>query len=182
LTGVDPVLKQPINYENGVRILNQEFQNVTGEYDVIMFNYSMEHIPDNLAALKHARDLLAPCGVIIVDIPTTDSIAYKTYGVNWECLIAPDHVVLHSNRSFNLIADQARLEITNRVWTSQAAQFWLSENIRSGFSHKVKVSKWTALKNRIYRGLYFFPQHFAAMKLNRKGQGDLVAYFLKPKT
>ncbi len=184
LVGVDPFVKRSVTRENGVRILSCELQDMErkdGAYDIIMFNYSLEHIPDNVAALRHARELLAPEGVIIVDIPTTDSLAYRKYGIHWAQWIAPDHVVLQSLRSFTLTADAAGLEIRDKVWTSQAAQFWLSENARKGVSHKAYKSKGEALRNRIYRSASFLPQHLAAMRLNREGQGDTVAYFLKAK-
>jgi SAM-dependent methyltransferase len=182
LVGIDPFLKASTTHANGVRILNRELKDMDGEFDVIMFNYSLEHIPDNLGALRHAHGLLAPGGVIIVDIPTTDSLAFRKYGTHWAQWIAPDHVVLHSLRSFTLTAEAAGLEIKDKLWTSQAAQFWLSENALSGISHKAYKSKWVGFKNRIYRCLSFLPQHFAAMKLNREGQGDTVAYFLKAKS
>jgi hypothetical protein len=71
-------------------------------------------------------------------------------------------VILQSLRSFTLTANAAGLDIHDKVWTSQAAQFWLSENAKRGISHKAYRNKPEALRNRLYRTFSFLPQHLAA--------------------
>jgi 2-polyprenyl-3-methyl-5-hydroxy-6-metoxy-1,4-benzoquinol methylase len=54
---------------------------VPGErFDVIAFNDVLEHIPDARGALETARAHLRPGGLLSVNIPTADGIAFRTAG------------------------------------------------------------------------------------------------------
>jgi 2-polyprenyl-3-methyl-5-hydroxy-6-metoxy-1,4-benzoquinol methylase len=57
--GIDPFLEQSIEYENGLRILKKTIREVEGEWDVIMFHHSVEHLPDPLETLQSVTELLS---------------------------------------------------------------------------------------------------------------------------
>ena len=63
-------------------------------FDAITLNHVMEHLPDPGAALRAARELLAPGGVIWMATPNIDSIAHGTFGRDWLSLDPPRHLVI----------------------------------------------------------------------------------------
>lgn len=76
LRGIDPFLKQAMTTPAGVPLACSRIEDEREPQDTIMFNHSLEHVPDPLAALRHAARLLAPDGRIIVRIPTPSSTVF----------------------------------------------------------------------------------------------------------
>lgn len=179
VTGIDPFIQGDIQGPNGLRILKKDLSDLLGTWDVIMFNHSLEHMPDNLAPLVKARELLSDGGWCIVSIPTVDSHAWRRYGIHWIGLDAPRHLYLHSRASFKLLAERAGFRIRETLWDSNTGQFWASENFRRGLTLKADRNAWTWLGNRIARAVGFLPQHVKATRLNRLGDGDMIAFFLQ---
>ena len=126
LTGVDPLLAQSSGAD-GVRLISGELPCVEGQFDVVMFHHSLEHMASQVPMLAAARERLAPGGVVLVRIPTCESLAFETYGARWFQLDAPRHLFLHSHRSIRRIAEQAGLAVASIVCDSQTMQFWASE-------------------------------------------------------
>ena len=179
VTGVDPFIKGDIEGPNGLRVFKKELSQLQGTWDIIMFNHSLEHMPDNLAPLVKARELLADDGWCIVSVPTVDSYAWRHYGIHWIGLDAPRHLYLHSKASFKLLAEKAGFRIEETLFDSNTGQFWASENFRRGLTMKADGSRWTWIGNRIGRALGFLPQYLRAERLNKQGDGDMIAFFLK---
>lgn len=48
-----------------------------GPYDIIAFNDVLEHIPDPAAALRAVEQLLAPGGLAVVNLPSSDGTIYR---------------------------------------------------------------------------------------------------------
>jgi len=126
LTGVDPLLPESSTVE-GVRLIAGELPSVGGQFDIVMFHHSLEHMADQVSMLQAARDRLAPGGLVLVRIPTCESLAFETYGPRWFQLDAPRHLFLHSHRSIRTAAEQAGLHVTSLACDSQSMQFWASE-------------------------------------------------------
>ncbi len=179
VTGIDPFIKEDTFHPNGLRILKKDLMEMEGRWDIILFNHSLEHMPDNLGALKKAFSLLEENGWCVVSIPTVSSFSWRHYGIYWHALDAPRHIFLHSLDSFRRVVEQAGFAIKDSVYDSQATQFWYSENFRRGLSIKANETLQIWLSDRIMRAVHFIPQHLRAMRLNREGQGDLVAFFLQ---
>lgn len=179
VTGVDPFVPEASSGEHGPRIIKGSLLDLDGAFDIIMFNHSLEHMDDNLAMLAKARALLADDGWCVVSIPTVSSEAWRRYGIHWHGLDAPRHLYLHSVESFRLLAAEAGFDIRETLYDSNTAQFWASENFRRGLNLKADGSRRTWLANRLGRAIGFIPQYLRARALNRAGQGDLVAFFLR---
>jgi predicted SAM-dependent methyltransferase len=144
-----------------------------------MFHHSLEHMPDQVATLRTASELLAPGGMCLVRIPTVSSYAWKHYGSNWAQCDAPRHLFLHSKASLHLVATAAGFELVKVIYDSTEFQFWASEQYirdtplwsedsyavnpsRSGFSREVIES----FRRR-------------ADELNRQEQGDQAVFVLR---
>jgi SAM-dependent methyltransferase len=167
LTGVDPLIGQDQKV-GGIRLLGGELSAVTEQFDVITFHHSLEHVCDPKTVLSQARELLAPEGRIVVRIPTRDSLAYLTYRENWFQIDAPRHICLHSQRSIEIVAEQAGLKITHIDYDSRPMQFWASDLYRDGLP--LSSSKARKAYERRHRKFYRDLAQFA----NRNRIGDQI--------
>jgi len=81
-------------YEN-VKFINTIIQDYTTEkkYDLIIISHTLEHIEDQITALKKAKSLLSEKGYLYVIVPNGTSIsrliAYKLNVVAYPCCVTP---------------------------------------------------------------------------------------------
>jgi SAM-dependent methyltransferase len=127
VSGIDPHIVSDVRGSDGVVVLKRSLEEVTGEFDVVMFHHSFEHIADQAGALKEARRLLRPSGRILIRVPIVDSFAWKHYGVNWIHLDAPRHIFVHSPASLRLLAEKCGLHVAEMTYEGNASQFIGSE-------------------------------------------------------
>jgi SAM-dependent methyltransferase/4-hydroxybenzoate polyprenyltransferase len=80
-------------------------------FDVItMWDFLQLHY-DPAAALRIARDLLAPGGVLVIETPRLDSRTWRLFHERWPGLKAPRHTVLFTRHSLESMVDAAGLEV-----------------------------------------------------------------------
>ena len=180
LYGVDPFIKEDIEYDNGVKIVKKHIFDLEDEFDLIMFNHSFEHISNQKETLDSVYRLLSENGKCILRIPTVSSYAWEKYNVNWVQLDAPRHFFLHSINSIKLLALNSGLILKDYFYDSTAFQFWGSEQYLRGIplnsidSYEKNPKKSIFSKNEIKS----FKKK--AKKLNDNNLGDQVAlYFAK---
>ena len=134
LLGVDRFIPQPIDTENGVRVLKGGLEDLIGTaWDVIMFHHSFEHMADPGAVLRLAAGLLVTGGCCLIRIPVI-GWAWQYYGVDWVQLDAPRHLFLHTEKSLRLLSDAAGLDVQYVSYDSNEFQFWVSELFMRGLS------------------------------------------------
>ncbi len=172
LTGVDPLLTAA-SQESGIRLLKGRLDIVQGQFDLISFHHSLEHIPDQVETLRQAAERLAPGGIVLVRIPTSDSLAFTAYGPNWVQLDAPRHLYLHSHRSIAHVAAQAGLSVRELLCDSQPMQFWASDMYCAGVPLMSPAAR--AFKRRHLRR-YREMSHWA----NEQLRGDQIVVTLVP--
>jgi SAM-dependent methyltransferase len=177
VSGIDPYIKSDSRGSDGVVVLKRSLEEMTGEFDVVMFHHSFEHIADQAGALKETRRLLRPAGRVLIRVPIVDSFAWKHYGVNWIHLDAPRHFFLHSPMSLRLLAEQCGLHISNLTYEGNASQFVYSEEYAKDIS-LVDQRKGGILRR--LQGLWLAREHRArAEELNRNAQGDWACFELQ---
>lgn len=181
LLGADPFIPNELNSKDGVKVLKIPITDVYGAHDLIMFNHSFEHIPNQLETLKHVASILKPNGHCVIRIPTVSSYAWKHYGVHWVQLDAPRHFFLHSITSLEKLAHDADMRVDKVVYDSTAFQFWGSEQylkdipLRSDHSYAVNPAS-SPFSDDDIAG---FTQR--AHELNQLHQGDQAIFYLRPK-
>lgn len=168
--GVDPFVAEEITYENGLRILKRTVQEVDGEWDVIMFHHSFEHIPDQVGTLKAVARLLGPGGTCLIRIPTVSSFAWEHYRECWYQIDAPRHCYLHSVKSMETVARLAGLSVQSVVYDSTIDQFRASELCRLGIPW-VRGGKFPRRQVREWKR--------RSRVLNREGRGDQAVFYLR---
>ena len=73
LTGIDPYIKEDINYRNGVKVFKRHVFELNGRYDLVMCHHALEHMPQPLEVMKKFHELLKPNRYVIIRIPVTSS-------------------------------------------------------------------------------------------------------------
>lgn len=179
LLGIDPYLLSETSHGRGLSIRKQTLGEVEGEYDLVMFHHSFEHVPDPLQALNKTCGLLAENGIGVIRVPTVSSYAWQHYGLDWVQLDAPRHFFLHSVESLETAAKAAGLVVFQTVYDSTAFQFWGSEQYRNdiplcGERSYAVDPKASPFKTRDIRT---FARR--AKRLNAQKQGDQAAFYLK---
>lgn len=177
LSGADPFNDADIETPSGVPIAKRYMNEVTGEFDVIMFNHSLEHVPDPVETLKAVRRQLAPGGICLVRLPTTSSEAWTVYGRDWCLIDAPRHFVIPSKRGMELAADSAGLRMEKVWFDSNSSQFFGSECYQrdipltevKGLGHLIQVF---GLKQ-------IFRWERRSKQLNREDRGDQAGFALR---
>ncbi|NCB25619.1 MAG: class I SAM-dependent methyltransferase [Bacteroidia bacterium] len=177
--GADPFNSEEITYQNGLQIMKSDINAIQGEWDVIMFNHSFEHIANQQVTLKKVFDLLSPTGVCILRVPIVSSFAWEKYGVCWADLDAPRHFFLHTHESLRLLATQVGLEITETYYDSTAFQFWGSEQYLNDMPLVDERSYLNNPRISIFSRKQMKDFEKKAKALNACRQGDQAAFILK---
>jgi 2-polyprenyl-3-methyl-5-hydroxy-6-metoxy-1,4-benzoquinol methylase len=175
LCGVDPFIAGDGQTPRGVPLLKRDFSEVTGKFDLIMFNHSLEHVPDPVAMLKVAREKLAAGGMCLARVPTTSSEAWTSYAADWVQIDAPRHFVIPSRQSMALAAERAGLRVEKTIDDSNLGQFLGSEAYR----RDVGVTDPQILRMFGPRQMWKWAKH--ADRLNRQGRGDQKGFVLRAK-
>jgi len=70
LVGVDPFISREV-IDGDIKILKRTIHELPNnqKFDLIIFNHSFEHIPDQLETLKKVRELLSENGVCSLGCP-----------------------------------------------------------------------------------------------------------------
>jgi 2-polyprenyl-3-methyl-5-hydroxy-6-metoxy-1,4-benzoquinol methylase len=83
VTGLEPDVHLADNVRaQGYNVINEFFPHakspLTQTYDIIIFNDSFEHIPNLQEVLRGIKEHLKSTGVVIINLPTSDGIIFKT--------------------------------------------------------------------------------------------------------
>ena len=179
LFGADPFIAADGETPLGVPLMKRDLSEVTGEFDLIMFNHSLEHVPDLVATLKAASERLAAGGICLVRLPTTSSEAWSIYGADWVNIDAPKHIVIPSRQGMAQAADTVGLRMEKTFDDSNSSQFIGSEAYR----RDIALTELKSLPNivRIFGLKTIWGWENRAKRLNRQGRGDWAGFVLRTK-
>jgi SAM-dependent methyltransferase len=178
LQGIDPYLAADVEVLPGLWVRKQALDDVSGAYDLIMLHHVFEHVEDGRKLLAAACSRLTRNGKILLRFPTPESEAWKRYEKNWVQIDAPRHLVLHTRKSLEVLAEQTGLSM-ERCWCdSSAMQFWASELYKKGVSLydekgviRDPVDYFTKAEIKEFNAL--------AKNMNASGRGDQLVVILK---
>lgn len=177
LTGVDPLCMDL--YTPGLKLARAGIDSLDRQFDVIMLNHSLEHIPDQLQAISKLKKILAPGGSIVIRIPVFPSFAWEKYGTHWVQLDAPRHFYIHSIKSMRMLSAKSSLQVVDVFFDSTELQFWGSEQYLAGIplnsplSYAVDPGRSRFTRADVSR----FKRH--ADRLNRESRGDQAVFILR---
>ena len=82
-----------------------------GGFDLITLWDVLEHVPDPVATLKRARQLLAPGGTLVVETQNIDSALARLLGRRWHHFKHREHLVHFNPRTLRQAFEAAGLEV-----------------------------------------------------------------------
>lgn len=80
------------------------------QYDLIILRHVLEHTHHPVQLVKYLSDLLAPDGVIYIEVPNLDSGCAKMFGKYWKGYYVPRHIFHYTIDSLTEIVKLAGLE------------------------------------------------------------------------
>jgi SAM-dependent methyltransferase len=178
LLGIDLYIKENMVHNNNLKILKESIYSIQGEWDLIMFHHSFEHMPNPTKTLKSILRILSKTGLCLLRIPTVSSYAWQHYRTNWVQLDAPRHFYLYSLESIKLLADRVGFKIKEIYYDSTDFQFWGSEQnvkdipLMSNRSYLLNPFRSTFSRSEIRK------YRQKANKLNLEGRGDQAVFYL----
>jgi len=178
LCGIDPYIGEDVE-KGGILILKRRIEEVSGEFDLITFHHSLEHITDQHSALAAARSLLLAGGFCLVRIPLVSSAVWEQYGTDWVELDPPRHLYLHSHESIRLVAERAGFRLAEFASDSTEFEFWGSEQCRKGIPLMAEDSflRDPRQSDFTFRQMSGFRKR--AREVNLAGRGGRGCFFLQ---
>jgi 2-polyprenyl-3-methyl-5-hydroxy-6-metoxy-1,4-benzoquinol methylase len=88
-------------------------------FDVVIFNHSLEHMPDPALAVRKAVEMLKEDGTLIISVPNYDSNERKVFGNYWRHIDVPRHLFHFSPVTLDIIARTSGLSVRKRAF-----KFW----------------------------------------------------------
>jgi SAM-dependent methyltransferase len=184
LTGVDPFIDSDIRMDKHFAIYKKELAEVSGQFDLIMFHHSLEHLPHQHEVFRQIAEHLRPGGKCVLRVPLSSSFAWQHYRTNWVQLDAPRHFYLHSVKSLERLASNVGMRLDRTVFDSDRFQFWGSEQYERGIPLRDPRSLAECkVADSIFTREQMGEFRKRAAELNANGQGDQAALFfskLKP--
>lgn len=101
----------------GLSVRTGTFQTVAAEqggFDAITMIHVLEHLDSPRAALVHARELLDPGGVLLIETPTVDNLWFRLAPSRWRQLI-PDHYFFFSRDTLERLLRRCDLQPVEHV-------------------------------------------------------------------
>ncbi|WKG06376.1 class I SAM-dependent methyltransferase [Mycolicibacterium sp. HK-90] len=173
LLGADPFIEADGESAEGVPLMKRDLSAVPDKFDFIMFNHSLEHVPDPVETLKAAYEKLAEGGMCLARVPTTSSEAWATYEADWVQADAPRHMVIPSRQGMAMAAAKAGLRVERTFDDSNLGQFLGSEAYR----RDVAVTDPKIL--RMFGPKQLWQWEKRAVQLNEQGRGDQTGFVLR---
>jgi len=180
LVGVDPFIdKETINGD--MKLLKKTIHELPDDqkFNLIIFNHSFEHIPDQLETLAKVSEILSEDGICFIRIPIKTEYIWSHYGVNWVQIDAPRHFFLHTLKSFEILVKKSGLVIKDMIFDSTDFQFWGSEQHSGGIPLMAKNSYGVNPKRSIFTSKQIKEFKSMSKELNTNKQGDQAGFFLR---
>ena len=175
---VDPYISRDVLSGNEIIAKKSELYDIHGQYDLITFHHSLEHMPSQAKIMAKAAELIGPEGRILIRIPTVTSTAWGKYRANWVNLDAPRHFYLHSHFSIRLLAKKAGLKVLDFWSDSVSMQFWGSEQYIRDIPLTDARSYSQDKNTSIFSPAQILDYQRTAIALNKEEKGDWICVVL----
>jgi len=173
LLGIDAFLPHELEFHaDTVAVRNVGLEDLEdGDFDLIMFHHSFEHLDKPLSILQQASERLAASGTILIRTPVADSFAFRTYKQNWVQIDAPRHLYVYSVQGLKGLALEIGLNVEDIVFDSNSFQFAGSECYKKGLPLNAVDTLFSRRQIQAFQG--------EAERLNAIGDGDSACFYIK---
>lgn len=120
-------------------------------FDVVTIYDVLEHIPDINIFLNEINRILKPGGVLVIQCPNIESLAFAILKQKWNWLLVPNHLWHFSKRSFIRILDDTGFSIVKITTWDDVYDF------ASNWVTKMRLTRPNAsVRLRIWRKFTYF--------------------------
>ena len=177
---IDRFIDRDVEVDGTILARKMDVFGIEGEFDIIAFHHSFEHMDRQRDTLVRCRALLARGGRVLIRVPTVTSEAWERYRENWVGVDAPRHLYLHSHESLRRLAAAAGFRI-ERLWCdSEILQFWGSEQYRRDIPLDDEKSYGRGLDKSIFTAEQIADFRRRAAQLNAEMRGDAICALMVP--
>lgn len=113
--------------KEGVKVLNADFlkTKINENFDLVVFNHTLEHVADPSKFIKKAVGLLRSDGFLYIDLPNFDSVTSKLLKVSWPLLLPKEHLWHFTPKALTLILKKYGFKV---VFMEMASGIWDYQN------------------------------------------------------
>jgi 2-polyprenyl-3-methyl-5-hydroxy-6-metoxy-1,4-benzoquinol methylase len=83
----------------------------SGRYDIITMYSVLEHVTSPRDTLASVRNMLAPDGLLVAEVPNFSSVQARLFGAHWFNLDVPRHLFHYSPDGLSRVVDSAGFEV-----------------------------------------------------------------------
>lgn len=176
LYGCDPFVEAHIRYGDNVLIKKCDISQMDGQYDLIRFGDSFEHMDNPEETLEHAKRLLKANGEIAISMPIFPNAAFDTFGVNWYQLDPPRHLIVHSVKGMRYLCDKVGLKIDCIEYDSLWGQFGISYLCQLGIPMRYHAKE---IVDKVFtkEDVEYFEE--MTREVNQKQYGDHARFIIR---
>lgn len=138
-------------------------------YDIIVFNQSLEHIPNPLDSLQIAVSLLKEGGYLIIAVPNYDCNERLVFKQFWRHIDAPRHLWQFTPSSISFLAEKVGV-----VTMKTRIKFW---GIPTSSFKLAKAEK--GIVAYYWMFLFFLKQSFSLLIQQKKTYGSFFSVYLQ---
>ncbi len=153
LWGVDPFIKKS-REEAGISLRKSNLANFacgrSDKFELVAFNHSLEHTPDQTETLTAAASLLKHQGTCLIRIPILPCASWERYGTDWVELDAPRHLYIHSHTSIRLLGEKVGMKLHQVSYDTSAFEFYGSEQYMRDIALTDPRSLWVNPKSELF--------------------------------
>jgi len=104
-------------------------------FDVVLLNHVFEHIPNPRETIRYINEVIAPTGLVIIEVPNFDSVLRRVLGEFWGDCDVPRHVYHYTPQSLEyLMNEQGFRKIDSSYYKgSLLGAAWTSNYIQENF-------------------------------------------------
>jgi len=179
LSGIDPFIKDDIEYTSGITIKKADIYSIEEKYDLVMLNHVLEHMDEQERVVSKLYDLVEQDGLVLIRIPVNDCYSRRKYGVHWVAWDAPRHLYIHSVNSLIKLFSDKGFELVSLSFDSSEYQFWASEQYQRGISLHDERSYALKKENGIFSKKQIRDFRKKARELNLINDGNAAAFYFK---
>ncbi len=173
------------NERGGLAYLKADFLQHNGKYDIVLFTASLHHFPDCRVAVEHAKNLLNPDGIIIVDEPARDLVSEKNTAVILLIKGLLSSVgAYYQDIKITLTAEEAhslmkRIYHEERYETEDGTRLQSALDNESGFEQMYSALAKCFYQLEFWKDYAFFHQLVGGIRLKNIEEEHNLAKFLK---
>jgi 2-polyprenyl-3-methyl-5-hydroxy-6-metoxy-1,4-benzoquinol methylase len=92
-------------------LLNANY--IDNQFDVVVMNHLIEHLPNPQIYLAEIHRILKPTGILCISTPNIDSLSAAVFRQYWQALLVPLHLTVFSPKTLTKMLNNSNYSVIN---------------------------------------------------------------------